>query len=66
MAHCHTCQREVGVEKSSRAVWIVGLLILGLIEPLWPITLPLCWGAAFFAAVIPRARRCGICKSPMP
>lgn len=65
MAFCHTCNREVGVETSSRAIWIIGFLILGLIVPLWIITLPLFWGAALMAAVLPRARKCGICKSPV-
>lgn len=63
MAFCKSCNREVGIEKKSRAVWIIGFLILGLIIPLWLITLPLCWGIAFLAAVIPREKVCGICKT---
>jgi len=65
MAFCKTCGREVGIEKQSRAIWIIGFLILGLIVPFWPITLPLFWGLAFLAAVLPRKRKCGICKSDL-
>ena len=65
MAFCNICDREVGVEKKSRAIWIIGFLILGLIVPLWFITLPLFWFMALLAAILPRQAKCGICKSPI-
>lgn len=65
MAFCTVCDREVGIEKKSRAVWIIGFLILGLIVPLWIITLPLFWGIAFLMMILPRQAKCGICKSPV-
>ena len=63
MAFCKTCNREVGIEKQSRAIWVIGFLILGLIVPLWIITLPFFWGLAFLAMILPRTKKCGICKS---
>ncbi len=65
MAYCKVCERDVGVEKQSRAVWIIGFLVLGLIVPLWIVTLPLFWSLAFLAAVLPRQKKCGICKSAL-
>ena len=65
MAYCSKCDREVGIEKSSRAIVIFGCLILGVIVPLWIITLPIFWGIAFITAIIPRKRKCGVCKSPI-
>lgn len=65
MAFCKVCDREVGVEKKSRAVWIIGFLVLGLLVPLWPVTLPFFWFLAFLAAILPRKSNCGICKSPI-
>ncbi len=63
MAFCKICDREVGIEKKSRAIWIIGLLILGAVLPFWIVTLPLFWGLALLAAIIPRKKTCGICKS---
>lgn len=65
MAFCKICDREVGVEKKSRAIWIIGFLILGLIVPFWFITLPIFWFMALLAAILPRQSKCGICKSPI-
>ena len=62
MAFCKKCNREVGAEKVSRVGWIIGFLIIGLLVPLWPVTLPLFWGMALVAAVFPRTKKCGICK----
>jgi len=65
MAFCTICDREVGAEKKSRGVWIIGFLILGLIIPFWFITLPLFWFMALLAVILPRQAKCGICKSPL-
>lgn len=63
MAFCEKCNREAGVVKKSRAAWIIGFLILGLIIPLWIISLPFFWGLALLMALIPRSKMCGICKT---
>lgn len=65
MAFCNACDREVGVEKKSRAVWIIGFLVLGLVLPFWILTLPLFWGIALIMAIVPRKQLCGICKTPL-
>lgn len=63
MAFCKSCDREVGVERKSRAVWIIGFLVLGLLVPLWPVTLPILWSIALLLAVLPNKKVCGICKT---
>ena len=65
MAFCKVCDREVGVEKNSRAIWIIGFLILGFMQPFGSISIPVCWGIAFFLVILPRNTKCGICKSPL-
>lgn len=52
MAFCKSCDREVGVERKSRAVWIIGFLVLGLLVPLWPVTLPILWSIALLLLAI--------------
>ncbi len=69
--YCPACQRNVGLKTTSNqgqgCLIAVGLLILGLIIPLWPITLPLCWLGALLAAVLPMflsSKVCAICGTP--
>ncbi|PTY02675.1 hypothetical protein DB347_23470 [Opitutaceae bacterium EW11] len=58
----------IGAEEGGKSGCIVCvlLLILGLIIPLWPITLPICWIAAFGSLRLNKsaAPRCPICKTP--
>ncbi|AJI55196.1 hypothetical protein LA56_1384 [Francisella philomiragia] len=64
-AFCNLCKREVGIETKSRAVIVILLIILGLVIPLWIITLPICWITAVVIALKPKKKLCGICKSPI-
>ena len=65
-AYCPNCRRNVGVEKK-RSCGAVGLIvvfiILGLIVPLWFISLPIFWGLALITFLFSGAKRCGICSS---
>ncbi len=64
MAFCKICDREVGVEKK-RSDWAITIfVILGMVTPFWPITLPLFWSIAFII-YISAPRVCGICKSKL-
>ena len=65
MAHCKCCNREVGIESKRPWVPVVILGILGLIVPLWIITLPLFWGLALLLLLTKSKRVCGICKTPL-
>lgn len=45
---CPDCKKEVNVvENKSVSLGVIILIILGLIVPLWPITLPLFWFMAY-------------------
>jgi len=67
-AYCTACKRNVGVrmDKASTAEGCIVPLVfffLGLIVPLWPITLPILWGIAIFIMIWTRVglkRRCSI------
>ena len=48
MIFCKHCNRDVGVEIESKAIIIAVLVIVGLLFPLWIITLPIFWGIAFY------------------
>ncbi len=60
--NCPNCQRETGLTYDLNP-WSIGLFVLGLIVPLWPITLPLFWILAYVNRR--GTRRCGLCKTPM-
>lgn len=69
--YCPACKRNVGLKTISSqgmgCLISVALLILGLIIPLWIITLPICWFAAFVAAIWPvffKRKVCAICGAP--
>jgi hypothetical protein len=73
MAHlryCPNCQQNVTVgQESGSCIGCVVcplFLILGLIIPLWPITLPICWAIAFLSLFLNTSppKRCPICKTP--
>ena len=63
MAYCALCNREVGIDKQRPWLSTLLLVILGLIVPLWPITLPLFWGLAILNMLIRTKSGCGVCKS---
>lgn len=63
MKYCTLCAREVGVEKVRPTLSTAILIILGLIVPLWPLTLPLFWGLAIINWVLRSTKVCGVCKS---
>jgi len=62
MAHCHVCEREVGVVREPVSIMVWLLIILGLIIPFWIITLPICWGAAL-GKYSRRTHQCGLCRT---
>lgn len=73
VVYCPNCRRNVGVEKKPNTVVgcaiPVACLILGLIVPLWPITLPLFWftGGAFIliGRVLLAKQSCRLCGTPL-
>jgi len=65
MAFCKVCDREVGVEEKSRSGLIIGFIILGLVVPIWFITLPIFWGLALLMFFLPKKKHCGICKASL-
>lgn len=63
MAYCKLCNREVGLRKNKPTLSTALLVILGLMVPLWPITLPFFWGLAILNYVIRSSKVCGLCSS---
>lgn len=68
---CPNCDQNVTIiqEAGNKSGCIVAtlLLILGLIIPLWPITLPICWVTAFVVAIATNRKpplSCPICRTP--
>ena len=61
--YCNLCERDVGTEKVRPLLSTIVLLVLGLIIPLWPITLPFFWVLAFLNYIIRTKIVCGICKN---
>jgi hypothetical protein len=61
--YCNKCKRDVGTETDSRIIVILILIVLGLLVPLWLITLPLLWGIALYLACKNKNIKCGICKN---
>jgi len=64
MPYCKLCDREVGVGKKRPVFSTLFLFALGLVVPLWPITLPLFWGVAFVNLLLRTHKVCGVCQSP--
>jgi|GEM_PF-4041275 len=69
--YCPNCRQNVtiGAEAKTNSGCVPALLlvILGLLIPLWFITLPVCWGLAFIIWICgcrPAPNRCPICKTP--
>lgn len=63
MAYCQLCKRAVGVEKKRPILSTIIFIILGLIVPLWFITLPFFWGLAVLNWLIRSRSVCGVCRS---
>jgi len=70
--YCPNCERNVGV-RYERGGYILGCAIpgacfvLGLIVPLWPVTLPAFWGVGLLSLLLGSAQRpvgCSICGTP--
>ena len=61
--YCNLCERNVGVEKVRPLFSTIVLLLIGLIFPLWPITLPFFWFIAFLNYILRTKKVCGVCKN---
>mgnify|MGYP000610318354 CR=1 FL=1 len=61
--YCDKCDRDVGTETDSKIILILVLIVLGLLFPLWLITLPLFWGIALYLALKTKNIKCGICRN---
>lgn len=64
IGYCSLCEREVGVVKEPFGCLFWLCILLGVVTPLWPITLPFFWLIAFGVS-LSRKRICGLCSSPL-
>jgi hypothetical protein len=60
-AYCPNCQQNVGTIYDLNG-WAIVYFILGVLIPLWLISLPLFWWLAYSNRH--GQRRCGICRTP--
>ena len=62
---CELCDRDVGLLEAKPLIAIIIFIILGLVIPVWIITLPIFWGIAIFLYLKRGKKHCAICKSPV-
>lgn len=62
IGYCELCDRDVGVVKSSPPTSAKIFFFLGLVIPVWVVTLPICWTIAAILYFKKRKELCAICS----